>query len=72
VEDLKGLKIVNPEGKVLGQLVNISEGGNGSLAELLLLSGKRQLTPFRKEFYGDPDFKEGTIVLLEPWILDGS
>ena len=69
VEDLKGLEVVSPEGKILGQLTNVVEGGNGSLAEVLLPLGEKVLAPFRGEFFGKVDLKAGKIELLEPWIL---
>ena len=70
VEDLKALKVVSPEGNVLGQISNVVEGGNGSLAEVLLPSGEKRFAPFRSEFFGDVDVKEGKIELLEPWVID--
>ena len=70
VEDLKGLEVVNTEGKTLGHIVNVLEGGGGDLAEVKLPSGTNSLVPFRKEFLGDVNFEKGNIVLLEPWILD--
>ena len=70
VEDLKGLEVISIEGKVLGHIINIVEGGGGDLAEVKLPSGIKSFAPFRKEFFGDVNFKKGNIVLLEPWILD--
>ena len=70
VEDLKGLKVINPEGKILGQVVSLAEGGNGSLTEVQLPSGEKRLVPFIKEFFGEVDFAGGKIELLEPWILE--
>ena len=70
VEDLKKLEVVNPEGKVLGRLTDVIEGGNGSLAEVLLPSGKKTLAPFRAEFFGKVDLAAEKIELLEPWILE--
>jgi len=70
VEDLKGLEVVSRDGEVLGSINDVLEGGGGQLAELMLVSGKKQLVPFRKEFFGEPDLKNGQIVLFERWILD--
>ena len=70
VEDLKGLEVVNPEGKVLGHIVDLVEGGGGELAELKLLSGEVRYAPFRNEFFGDVDLERGRIALNEPWVLD--
>jgi len=69
VEDLKGLEVVSPEGEILGRIANVVEGGNGSLAEVLLPSGEKRFAPFRKEFFGEVDLKDRKIILLEPWIL---
>jgi 16S rRNA processing protein RimM len=70
VEDLKGLEVIDREGKALGQILDVLEGGGGDLAELKLLSGARRLAPFRKEFFGDVNVEEGKIVLLENWVLE--
>ena len=70
VEDLKGLEVVNKDGEILGEIINITEGGGGNMAEIKLLSGDVRLAPFRSEFFGDVDLKDGKIVLTEPWILE--
>ena len=70
VEDLKGLEVINREGKTLGHILAVMEGGGGNLAEVKLFSGAKRLAPFRKEFFGDINFKEGKIVLLENWVLE--
>ena len=70
IEDLKGLEVVNYEGKVLGIIINIIEGGGGHLAEVKLLSGFERLVPFRKEFFGEISIDNGKIELLEQWILE--
>ena len=70
VEDLKGLEVVTVEGKVLGRITDVIEGGGGQLAEVELSAQETRLAPFRKEFFGDISLEEGKIVLLEPWILD--
>ena len=70
VEDLKGLEVVNREGASLGHILNVVEGGGGDLVEVKLPSGAKRFAPFRKEFFGDVNFEEGSIALLEPWILE--
>ena len=70
VEDLKGLEAVSGKGESLGHIIDVLEGGGGNLAEVELISGEKRLVPFRKEFFGDIDFENSKIVLLEPWILD--
>jgi 16S rRNA processing protein RimM len=70
VEDLKGLEVVNSEGCPLGCVTGVVEGGGASLAEVQLLSGESRLVPFRNEFFGDVDFTDRRITLLESWILE--
>ena len=70
IEDLKGLNVIDAKGEILGQIVNIVEGGGGFLAEIQLASGQTKLAPFRKEFFGEIDFAFGKVELLEFWILD--
>ena len=70
VEDLKGIEVFNNEGKLLGEIMNILEGGGGHLAEIKLFSDDLRLVPFRKEFFGEIDLKEGRTVLLEPWVIE--
>lgn len=68
VEDLRGLEVVG-NGVVLGHIRDVFEGGGGNLVEIRLASGALKLVPFRKEFFGDICFEQGTAVLLEQWIL---
>jgi 16S rRNA processing protein RimM len=70
VEDLKGLELIDKEGKSLGHINSVMEGGGGNLVEIKLFSGKRRLAPFKKEFFGDVDLENGKIVLLESWVLE--
>ena len=68
VEDLKGLKVTSADGKILGHITDLIEGGGGNLAEVKLLSGEKIFAPFRKEFFGDVDLEAGKIIILETWI----
>jgi len=70
VEDLKGLEVIDREGKALGHIVAVTEGGGGNLAEIKLLSGAMRLAPFRNEFFGDVNLEKGQIMLLENWVLE--
>ena len=70
VEDLKDLRVIAADGNILGHITTLVEGGGGDLAEVQLPSGERYFVPFRNEFFGEIDIKGGTIVLLEPWILE--
>jgi 16S rRNA processing protein RimM len=69
VEDLKGLEVLNGE-DVLGHINDLVEGGGGFLAEVKLSSGALRFVPYRREFFGEVNLALGTIVLLEPWVLD--
>ena len=70
IEDLKGLEVISTEGQSLGHVNDVVEGGGGELVEVLLKSGKMRFAPFKKEFFGDVNLKNGTLVLLEPWVLE--
>ena len=70
VEDLKSLEVVSGKGEMLGQIIDVVEGGGGNLAEIRLLSGETRFAPFRNEFFGDVDLQKGKITLLKPWILE--
>jgi 16S rRNA processing protein RimM len=69
IEDLRGLE-VHVEGKAVGHITSICEGGGGHLVEVRLGEGSLRLVPFRHEFFGDIDLEAGRAVLLEPWILE--
>ncbi|MDR0388740.1 MAG: ribosome maturation factor RimM [Spirochaetaceae bacterium] len=78
IEELKGLEVVSsardsrPQKDLikLGVVSDVVEGGGGWLVEVKLLSGKTQLVPFRKEFFGDIDEAGRTMPLLAEWILE--
>jgi len=70
VEDLKGLEVVNGEGKAFGHITDVVEGGGGELVEIMLPSGEKRFVPFRKEFFGEVNLEGSSIVLFEPWVLD--
>ena len=73
VEDLKGLKVVlgNIDGREIGEVCDVIEGGGGYLVEIRLTSSRSLcLVPFRNEFFGEIEVKKGRAVLLEEWIID--
>lgn len=74
VEDLRGVAVILPsengESEVLGEIVDILEGGGGQLAEVRVKDGTRRLVPFRNEFFGDIDLSKKTAVLHERWMLE--
>ena len=69
IEDLRGLEVI-AEGKTVGTISDVIEGGGGFLVEVLLVSGSKRLVPFRNEFFGKVDPAAGWTELLEPWILE--
>jgi len=70
VEDLKGLSVVSTSGEVLGRIVSVIDAGGGDLAEIRLNDEGSRLVPFREEFFGDVDLKEGRAVLRNAWVLE--
>ncbi|MDR3356772.1 MAG: ribosome maturation factor RimM [Spirochaetaceae bacterium] len=70
IRDLKGLSVVDCDGRGLGELCDILEGGGGQLAELRLLSGETRLVPFRNEFFGEISLEKRKITLLSLWMLE--
>ncbi|MDR2402761.1 MAG: ribosome maturation factor RimM [Spirochaetaceae bacterium] len=70
VEDLKGIRVLSPQGETLGLIQDVVEGGGGDLLELRLSGGESRLVPFRKEFLGDLSLETGTAVLIHPWIIE--
>ncbi|AEF84160.1 16S rRNA processing protein RimM [Treponema primitia ZAS-2] len=70
VEDLRGVEVLDRDGKVLGEVHDVIEGGGGQLIEVKLTGGEHRLAPFRKEFFGAIDMEKRTALLLEPWVLE--
>ena len=70
VEDLRGLPVRNAGGELLGEILNVLEGGNGQLIELRLPGGELRLVPFIREFFGEVDPEQGRVVLLNEWVLE--
>jgi 16S rRNA processing protein RimM len=70
VEDLRGLPVRNDRGEILGEILNVLEGGNGQLIELRLPGGELRLVPFIREFFGEVDPEQGRAVLLHEWVLE--
>jgi len=70
IEDLKGLQVQSEDGKIIGHVTDIIEGGGGELAEIKLLmpvsnetSNGMCLVPFRKEFFSEINPEKGRLVL---------
>jgi len=58
--------------KVLGKITDVLEGGGGYLLEVSLTEScdRKVLVPFRNEFIGKVDVKNGTVQLMHLWILE--
>jgi len=57
---------------VVGTITDVLEGGGGYLLEVSLSEScdRKVLVPFRKEFIGKVDVKNGTVQLMHLWILE--
>jgi 16S rRNA processing protein RimM len=69
IEDLKGVN-VELDGKVIGEINDLVEGGGGFLVEIQLLNGETRLVPFRDEFFGEIDTVSNRAKLFTGWILE--
>ncbi|MDR1420521.1 MAG: ribosome maturation factor RimM [Treponema sp.] len=69
IEDLKGLEVA-ADGRVVGHITGVFEGGGGYVAEIRLASGDLKLVPFRDEFFGEIDAEAGRAALRDTWILE--
>lgn len=70
IRDLKGLSVVDSDGRGLGEIRDILEGGGGQIAEMRLFSGETRLVPFRDEFFGEINLEKRELTLLVRWILE--
>ena len=69
IEDLRGLE-VTAQGRTVGTISDVLEGGGGFLVEILLETGGKKLVPFRNEFFSSIDPAAGQAELLNSWILE--
>lgn len=69
VEDLRSLEVFCA-GEKVGDILDVVEGGGGSLVEIRLLDGKKRFAPFRNEFFGVIDLERNKAELLNTWILE--
>ena len=63
IEDLKGLPVITGNGETIVTILDIIEGGGGELAEIKLTNGKKQLVPFRSEFFSEISPEKGKVIL---------
>jgi 16S rRNA processing protein RimM len=69
VEDLRFLEVFCA-GEKVGDILDVVEGGGGSLVEIRLLNGEKRFAPFRNEFFGVVDIERNRAELLRKWILE--
>jgi 16S rRNA processing protein RimM len=70
IEDLKGLRVFDSDGKERGTVHDVLEGGGGQLVEICLPHGEFKFVPFRNEFFGEVSLERKEIKLLNCWILE--
>lgn len=66
VEDLKGLKIVDKDGKDIGTVLSIENFGASDLIDIKPASGASFYIPFTDETVLDVDFENGVITVEIP------
>ncbi|MDR2793935.1 MAG: ribosome maturation factor RimM [Treponema sp.] len=69
VEDLRFVEVFCA-GEKIGDILDVVEGGGGSLVEIGLLNGRKRFVPFRNEFFGVVDIEGNKAELLNTWILE--
>lgn len=57
------------DGKRLGKILAVCEGGGGDMLEIQVPSGKRFFVPFRKEFVGGIDIERREVEIEADWLL---
>lgn len=68
--DLLGSRLYHGD-VTLGRVVNVCDGGGGTLIQVERPEGEKFFVPFRKEFIGEVDIESGAIELLEIWVAEG-
>lgn len=62
--ELVGLKAVNTEGEVIGEICAVENFGAGDLLEIRPLHGEKYLIPFTDDFVPDVDIDLGHVVII--------
>ncbi len=60
---------VTKDGRKLGRITAVVEGGASELLEVETEEGGRRLVPFLDRFVGAVDIAKGTVELKEEWLL---
>ena len=61
--------VVEKDSRELGRVCAVCEGGNGSLLEIEVPSGKRYFVPFMNEYVGEVDLERRVVELKADWLL---
>lgn len=67
--DLLGCRLYHGD-ETLGTVVNVTDGGGGTLLQVERPGGERFFVPFREEFIGDVDVDAKAVELTELWVAD--
>lgn len=57
------------QGRRLGRILSVCEGGGGDMLEIEVPSGKRYFVPFRDEFVGKVDVAGRVVEIEADWLL---
>jgi 16S rRNA processing protein RimM len=72
VDDLKGLQVVDPEGRRLGEVRAVTDHGGGDVVEILTDDGRELVVPFTHAHVPEVDVKGGRLVVAAPeWVEAG-
>jgi 16S rRNA processing protein RimM len=66
--DLCGCDAVK-DGKRLGRILSVCEGGGGDMLEIQVPSGRCFFVPFREEFVGRVNVERGDVEIVADWLL---
>lgn len=69
VEDLKGLRVVNRDGKEIGTIAGVENFGASDLIDIKPTSGDAFYLPFTEEAVLEVNLEAGTVVVELPEIL---
>ena len=62
IEDLQGLKVIDPQGNHIGNITNIANYGGGDIIEVEFINDKKsEMLPFTKELF--PEITKHHVVL---------
>lgn len=69
-KDLKGMKLIDMQGKEFGVILSIISSSD-DLLEIRQPDGKTFFIPFREQFVEEPNLKERSVILKTPWLVEG-